>query len=61
MIITNECIACGGCYELCPMEAIKPREDKGGGYAGYTIDQDLCTDCGSCFGTDCPADAIKES
>ena len=61
MIITDDCAACGMCVEYCPQEAIQTREDKGGGYAGYCIDQDLCIDCGNCLNADCPADAIKEN
>lgn len=49
--ITDECISCGSCKEVCPVEAISEGEDK------YVIDPDKCTDCGSCKEV-CPTGAI---
>lgn len=59
-IIEEECVACGQCSEYCPSGAIVPLEKSGAGYATYTIDQDLCVNCGSCKEVDCPGEAIKE-
>lgn len=59
-IIANECVACGQCQEYCPSEAIQPAEVKGGGYAVFTIDQDMCVNCGECLNVDCPGQAIIE-
>jgi NAD-dependent dihydropyrimidine dehydrogenase PreA subunit len=49
--ITDECITCGSCQSVCPVEAISEGEDK------YVIDPKLCTDCGSCA-EQCPVEAI---
>lgn len=40
--ITEDCILCGICAEECPIEAIKKEENI------YVIDQEFCTECGSC-------------
>ena len=40
--ITEDCILCGNCAEECPIEAIKKEDDI------YLIDQEFCTECGSC-------------
>jgi formate hydrogenlyase subunit 6/NADH:ubiquinone oxidoreductase subunit I len=62
MIITENCMSCGMCSEVCPNGAIKVRnniQDKG--YRGYYIDDSLCMNCGLCLDiADCPANAIKE-
>ncbi|MBN2437206.1 MAG: 4Fe-4S binding protein [Deltaproteobacteria bacterium] len=50
--ITDECIACGSCQDVCPVEAISEGDDK------YVIDPNLCTDCGTCA-EQCPVEAIK--
>ncbi len=39
--ISEECVACGFCFEECPVEAIKEGEP-------YVIDEDKYTDCGTC-------------
>jgi ferredoxin len=49
--ITDECITCGSCQSVCPVEAISEGEDK------YVIDPKLCTDCGTCA-EQCPVEAI---
>lgn len=51
--VTDACINCGACEDGCPVEAIKPANDK------HEINQDICVQCGACAGT-CPVDAIKE-
>jgi ferredoxin len=49
--ITEDCVSCGSCEEVCPVEAISEGDEY------YEIDQDLCTDCGACEDV-CPVDAI---
>ncbi len=50
--ITDDCISCGSCQSVCPVEAISEGDDK------YGIDAKLCTDCGTCA-EQCPVEAIK--
>ncbi len=49
--ITDDCISCGACEAVCPVDAISEGEDT------YVIDPNLCTDCGACAQV-CPVDAI---
>ena len=51
-LITDECISCGSCQSVCPVEAISEGDDK------YLIDPNLCTECGTCA-EQCPVEAIK--
>lgn len=51
--ITDDCIACGACYDVCSFKAIIPGEP-------YAVNSERCDDCGSCS-LKCPADAILES
>lgn len=48
--ISEECIACGSCFDQCPVEAIREGTP-------YVI-TDACTDCGSCVEV-CPVEAIS--
>lgn len=50
--INDDCINCGACVDVCPVEAISEGEDI------HVIDQDVCSDCGACDEI-CPVDAIK--
>lgn len=50
--ITDECINCGSCAGVCPVEAISEGDDK------HVIDPDVCTDCRACE-DECPVEAIK--
>jgi ferredoxin len=52
MRITEECIACGECHEVCSFKAITPGDDQ------YRIDPIKCDVCGDCY-TTCPSDAIE--
>lgn len=51
-VITDNCIACGSCAPVCPVEAISEGDI-------YSIDPDTCISCGSCAAV-CPNDAITE-
>lgn len=49
--ITDACIACGACAEVCPQQCIDPLE------AIYRIRQENCLHCGLCAEV-CPSSAI---
>ncbi|MEG1643116.1 MAG: 4Fe-4S binding protein [Bacteroidales bacterium] len=51
-VITEDCVACGTCAGVCPVEAISEGDI-------YKIDPDKCISCGSCADV-CPTGAIKE-
>ncbi len=53
IVITEDCIECGSCAEICPEGAISQGDGR------YIIDQDLCIECQSCL-DECPNDAIVE-
>jgi Fe-S-cluster-containing hydrogenase component 2 len=48
----DECIGCGACADICPVDAVKMVEDK------PRVDQDWCIGCGVCA-IQCPADVIS--
>jgi Pyruvate/2-oxoacid:ferredoxin oxidoreductase delta subunit len=48
----DECIGCGACAEICPVDAVKMVEDK------PRVDQDWCIGCGVCA-IQCPANVIS--
>ena len=51
--ISDDCISCGACASVCPVEAIKEGDGK------FEIDADACVSCGTCAGV-CPVGAPKE-
>ena len=51
-VISDDCVSCGACAEVCPAEAISEGDGK------YVIDADACLDCGTCE-AECPNGAIK--
>lgn len=49
---TEECIGCGHCEEICPVNAVEIVDDKA------QVDPDWCIGCGVCA-VDCPTEAIS--
>ena len=49
-LITENCILCGTCWEICPADAIQE-------YKWYYRINDSCTECGACARV-CPNTAI---
>jgi ferredoxin len=47
----DQCVGCGSCENVCPVEAIKIE----GGKAEISDD---CVECGACV-SECPIDAIS--
>ncbi len=47
----EECIACGACVDVCPVDAITLDDTA-------VIDAETCTECGACV-DECPVDAIS--
>ncbi|MBQ2888210.1 MAG: 4Fe-4S binding protein [Firmicutes bacterium] len=52
MKICEECIACGTCQAVCPVEAIEAGDK-------YKINTDVCLECGACMAA-CPVGAIVQ-
>ncbi|WP_459201638.1 4Fe-4S dicluster domain-containing protein [Methanococcus sp. CF] len=50
----DECIACGACVPVCPVEAISEKDD-----GKAHIDCAKCNDCGDCSDV-CPVECIKQ-
>ncbi len=52
-LITDDCISCGCCEGVCPVNAVISN------FSRYVINTRECIDCGTCEGI-CPVDAIVE-
>ena len=52
-VISDDCVSCGSCASVCPLEAISMGADH------YAIDADKCAECGSCA-DQCPVEAISQ-
>lgn len=50
-VITDVCVACGSCVEVCPVQAITETETQ------MVVNPDVCIDCGACI-AECPTGAI---
>jgi ferredoxin len=50
-IISDSCVACGACADVCPEGAITVDDVA-------VIDSSKCVDCGACV-DECPSDAIE--
>ncbi|MBO5654903.1 MAG: 4Fe-4S binding protein [Clostridia bacterium] len=53
-LINDECISCGACADICPVNAIAEGDGK------FVISADECIDCGACE-DGCPVGAIVEA
>lgn len=51
--ISDRCISCGVCEMECPVQCIRPGDDK------YVIDEEMCISCGACRSV-CPVLAPDE-
>lgn len=49
--ITDACIGCGSCAEVCPQRCIDPSA------IPYVVEQDHCLHCGNCMSV-CPVNAV---
>ena len=52
-VISDECINCGACASVCPVECISE------GAEHYEVDASACIDCGACEEA-CPTGAITQ-
>ena len=50
--ISDNCVSCGTCADLCPEGAVTEGKDK------YVVDATKCKDCGECEDT-CQESAIQ--
>jgi len=50
VINMDVCVACGGCIELCPVAAIRMKNNE------VNISEEKCVDCGICVKV-CPLNA----
>lgn len=51
--IEENCIGCGACKKVCPVNAISGEKKE-----QHSINGKICIDCGSC-GRVCPAAAVR--
>lgn len=50
-VVTDKCIKCKACVDVCPVDAFHE------GDAQLVVDPDTCISCGVCIG-ECPQEAI---
>lgn len=50
--ISDDCLGCGACKAICPVEAITEGSP-------YKIDENKCIECGACA-AQCPVSAIGQ-
>lgn len=50
-VISTDCISCGSCADICPIDAISADDLQ------YSIDAGMCVECGACADV-CPVNAI---
>ena len=46
-VISDLCVKCGACIDICPVQAIKDTETQ------MVVNPDTCIDCGMCI-SECP-------
>ena len=47
MVGTSECTGCGGCYQICPRNAIEMKPDRKG-FLYPQVLKEKCSECGLC-------------
>lgn len=52
-VTEDKCIGCGACIDICPVNAIKIKEEK-------AVISEECIECGTCV-DECPHQAISLS
>ena len=50
-VINDNCVKCGACMDVCPVQAITSAATQ------MVVNPDVCIDCGVCIG-ECPQSAI---
>lgn len=51
-VITDLCVKCGTCADVCPVQAIQESETQ------MVVNPEVCIECGMCI-SECPQGAIK--
>ncbi|MBQ9610038.1 MAG: Coenzyme F420 hydrogenase/dehydrogenase, beta subunit C-terminal domain, partial [Lachnospiraceae bacterium] len=55
----EQCVGCGACVSICPVDALAFKKDKWGYYVPE-LDRERCINCGKCV-TTCPVYSHRES
>lgn len=55
-VITDNCVMCGSCADVCPVTAIHTADTE----SQYFVNPDECIDCGACEGA-CSTEAIMSA